>query len=266
MPDKAIFGRYWAGTSVVHRMDARAKFLLMLALIVAVFCSGGYAGLCVCAVFVSFAYKAANIPLRASLASIAPLLPIVILSALANLLFVQGEKTFFSWWVICISECGLVQAAFIGSRLVILLFIVSLFTLTTSTLDITDAFEHLLAPASRLGVPAHELSMIMSIALRFLPQFAWEFTLIYRAQISRGAAFSGSLAARARMLSSFIVPLFTSAFRHADTLSLGMDARCYHGGTQKSRLHPLRYSRLDAYGAFFCVFALVLVIATNIVF
>ena len=234
MPDKAMFGRFWPGTSPVHRMDPRAKLLLSLALMVATFCAQNYGGLAVCAAFVVGFYAVAGIPLGQALRSIGPLLFIVVVTALLNVFFVQGGTVLFEWWIIRISEAGLQQAAFIACRLLLLLLGMSLLTLTTATLDITDAFEYLLHPFRRIGVPAHELSMMMGIALRFLPQFAFELQTVYRAQISRGATFSKG---RLRMLASLMVPLFTSAFRHAETLSSAMEARCYHGGVGRTRLH-----------------------------
>ena len=263
MPAKAIFGRYWPAGSPVHRMDPRAKLLLSLAFVIAVFCAQGYAGLAVCAAFTAVFYALAKIPLGQAIRSIAPLLFIVIVTALLNVLFVQGGTVYFQWWIICISEAGLAQAAFIACRLLLLLLGMSLLTLTTTTLDITDAFEHLLKPLARIGVPAHELSMMMGIALRFLPQFASELTCIYRAQISRGATFAGSVAGRARMLGALVIPLFTSAFRHAETLSLAMEARCYHGGDGRTRLHPLAYTRRDIAGAAAVIVMFALVIGAN---
>ena len=263
MPDKAMFGRYWPGTSPVHRMDPRAKLLLSLALMVATFCAQNYAGLAVCAAFVVGFYAVAGIPLGQAFRSIGPLLFIVVVTALLNVFFVQGGTVYFQWWIFCISEAGIASAAFIACRLLLLLLGVSLLTLTTTALDITDAFEHLLSPFARIGLPAHELAMMMGIALRFLPQFAFELTTVYRAQISRGATFAGSLKGRARMLSSMMVPLFTSAFRHAETLSAAMEARCYHGGPGRTRLRPLAYSRRDVGGVAVMAALFALVIATN---
>ena len=254
MPDKAMFGRFWPGTSPVHRMDPRAKLLLSLALMVATFCAQNYGGLAVCAAFVVGFYAVAGIPLGQALRSIGPLLFIVVVTALLNVFFVQGGTVYFQWWVFCISEAGVASAAFVACRLLLLLLGVSLLTLTTTALDITDAFEYL---------PAHELAMMMGIALRFLPQFAFELTTVYRAQISRGATFAGSLKGRARMLSSMMVPLFTSAFRHAETLSAAMEARCYHGGSGRTRLRPLAYSRRDMGGVAVMAALFALVVATN---
>lgn len=262
MPELVVIGRYWPGTSPLHRMDARAKILLALALMAVVFVAQTFWGLLVCAIFILSFFALAGIPFGSALKSIAPLAFIVVITALLNIFFVQGGTVYFEWWIIRISEAGLWQAAFIACRLLLLLLGMSLLTLTTATLDITDAFEYLLKPFARFGVPAHELSMMMGIALRFMPQFVFELQTIYRAQISRGATFSKG---RISMLTSLIVPLFTSAFRHAETLSLAMDARCYHGSVGRSRLRPLAYSRLDALGVGVIACMLACVMATNFI-
>lgn len=258
----AVIGRYWPGSSPVHRMDARAKLVLALALMAVVFVAQTFWGLAVCAVFVAAFFACARIPFGAALRSIAPLAFIVVVTALLNVFFVQSGTVLVEWWIVRISTGGLVQAAFISCRLLLLLLGMSLLTLTTQTLDLTDAFEHLLKPLARFGVPAHELSMMMGIALRFLPQFTQELTTIYRAQISRGATFSDG---RTRMLLSLVVPLFTSAFRHAETLSAAMEARCYHGGAGRTRLHPMKLARLDAVASATLAAMLVCVVATNFI-
>ncbi len=265
MNEKAFFGRYWPGTSLVHRLDPRTKLLLSLAFMIIVFLASGWIGLAVCAVFTLLFYVLANIPLIQAARSIAPLLFIVVITALLNVFFVQGGTIYFQWGIICISEAGLAHAAFISVRLILLLLGVSLLTLTTTNLDITEAFERLLAPLARIGFPAHELAMMMGIALRFLPQFALELRTVYRAQASRGAQFTANpFRGGATSLSSLIVPLFASAFRHAETLSSAMEARCYHGGVGRTRLHPLAFARQDviAVGAMACMLATV--IAANI--
>lgn len=266
MMESALFGRYYPSSSPVHRMDPRTKLVLSLVLMVVVFAAQTFWGLAVCAAFILGFFIIAHIPLGAAFKSIIPLAFIVVMTALLNIFFVQGGTVLFEWWFIRVSEAGLVSAAFIGCRLLLLLLGMSLLTLTTATLDITDAFEYLLAPLSRIGVPAHELAMMMGIALRFLPQFATELQTIYRAQISRGATFSvnpfkGGLS----IISSLIVPLFTSAFRHAETLSNAMEARCYHGGGGRTQLHTLTYTRRDAYAVSLLVILLALVLATNFI-
>ena len=263
MPN-AVIGRYWPGSSPVHRMDARAKLVLALALMAVVFVAQTFWGLAVCAVFVAAFFACARIPFGAALRSIAPLafIVVVISACLEGFGLHQGGTVLVEWWIVRISTGGLVQAAFISCRLLLLLLGMSLLTLTTQTLDLTDAFEHLLKPLMHFGVPAHELSMMMGIALRFLPQFTQELTTIYRAQISRGATFSDG---RTRMLLSLVVPLFTSAFRHAETLSAAMEARCYHGGAGRTRLHPMKLARLDAVASATLAAMLVCVVATNFI-
>ncbi|MEG2934123.1 MAG: energy-coupling factor transporter transmembrane protein EcfT [Gordonibacter sp.] len=266
MPDIAVFGRYRPGTSPLHRMDPRAKLLLALAFTAVAFVAQTFWGLAVSAVFVLGFFALADIPLGAAFRSVGPLLFIVAITALLNVFFVQGGTVLVEWWIFRISEAGLVSAAFLGCRLLLLLLGMSLLTLTTATLDITDAFEYLLAPFARIGLPAHELAMIMGIALRFLPQFMLELQTIYRAQISRGATFTANpFKGGLSLISSLMVPLFTSAFRHAETLSLAMDARCYHGGPGRTRLHVLAYTRRDAWGAVAIAAMLALIMATNLI-
>jgi len=265
MSANAVFGRYWPGESALHRMDPRAKLLLSLAFMVAVFCAASWPGLIACGLFVTCFYFAAGIPLSQALRSIAPFLFLVVFTALLNVFFVQGGEVYFQWWIVCISEAGLKQAAFIACRLFILLLGVSLLTLTTTTLDLTEAFEQLLKPLQRFGFPAHEMGMMMGIALRFLPQFMFELRTIYQAQVSRGARISANpFKGGTRALTSLIVPLFTSAFRHAETLSYAMEARCYHGAQGRTRLHPLALSKWDAIGVSAMAFMFVAVLTTNV--
>lgn len=261
---QTVFGRYISKDSVVHRMDPRAKLLLALLFMVMVFAAGSYVSLAVAAVFTAGMFAFARISVRQAFVSIAPLAILVIFTALLNIFFVQGGEVYFQFWIICISQGGLEQALFIAIRLTMLLLGVSLLTLATTTLDLTDAFEHLLKPFSRFGLPAHELSMILGIALRFLPQFAIELRTIYRAQLSRGANFSTSTKSTLQLMVSLIVPLFTSAFRHAETLSLAMDARCYHGGENRTCLKELTYSKRDFGGLMYLLCGTALVIVTDV--
>lgn len=264
MPDRAIIGQYWPEDSLVHAMDPRVKFILSLVLMAAVFCVTTPLSMAVAALFVAGFYAASRIPLLQAVRAIGPLLVLVVLTALLNVLFVQGGEVYFELGIICISEKGLQSAAFIGCRLLLLLLGMSLLTLTTTTLDITAAFERLLAPLARLGVPAHELGMILGIALRFLPQFMTELGVIYRAQKSRGAHFNANpFNGGIQSLTALLIPLFTSAFRHAETLSCAMEARCYHGGEGTTRLDPLRLTWRDGAGAAAVTIMLGAVIAVN---
>ena len=264
MGDSALFGRYWPGESAVHQLDPRVKLVGSLALMAIVFAATSWPGLAVCAAFVVGFYLAAGIPLGQAARSIAPLLFIVVVTALLNVLFGQ---VYLQWGPLIVSEAGLRQAAFIAVRLVLLLLGVSLLTLTTTTLDITEAFERLLTPLARVGVPAHELGMMMGIALRFLPQFAFELRTVRRAQMSRGARFSANpLRGGMASLTALMVPLFASAFRHAETLSAAMEARCYHGGVGRTRLHPLALAPRDAGAAVVLALMLAAVLAANALF
>ncbi|MFR2586962.1 MAG: CbiQ family ECF transporter T component [Adlercreutzia equolifaciens] len=250
--------------SLVHAMDPRVKFILSFVLMAAVFCAATPLSLAVAALFIVGFYAASRIPLLQAIRAIGPLLVLVVLTALLNVLFVQGGHVYFEFGIICISEKGLQSAVFIGCRLLLLLMGMSLLTLTTTTLDITAAFERLMAPLSRIGVPAHELGMILGIALRFLPQFMTELGIIYRAQKSRGAHFNANpFRGGIQSLTALLIPLFTSAFRHAETLSAAMEARCYHGGVGTTRLEPLRLTWRDAVGTAALLLMIAAVIATN---
>jgi energy-coupling factor transport system permease protein len=247
MASQALFGRYWEADSVIHRLDPRTKFIGVICIMVIAFSAGNFPALGVVAVFALALPLIARIPIGQALRSIAPLSFIIVLTAIFNLFWVQGGATLVQWGFIQVSEEGVRMAAFVSIRLAILLLAGSMLTLTTTTLDITEAFERLLAPLARFGVPAHEFALILGIALRFLPQFAEELHTIRVAQLSRGAKLATSPTRRGIAgLTSLLVPLFASAFRHADTLANAMDARCYHGAQGRTRLHPLSFTRNDA--------------------
>lgn len=240
------FGSYYPGTSLLHRADPRMKLLLGFVLLGVSLAAQDFAGLAVIAAFVGVFYLLSGIPLSKALRSLAPLMAIVALASVLNLFFTQGGSVLFELGPVRISEEGVRSCLFIGARLLLMMMGMSLVTMTTMTLDLTEALERLLAPFARIGLPAHELGMIMGIALRFMPQFATEFVTVYRAQISRGAGLGSSPVKGVRILPSVMVPLFASVFRHAETLSAAMDARCYHGGPGRTRLHPLRFTKIDA--------------------
>ena len=248
MYEKAFFGRYWPGDSIVHRLDPRTKLLLSVAFMIIVFAAQDWLALGLCAAFTLLLYLISAIPPAQAIRSILPLLFIVIITALLNVLFVQGGQVYFQWGVLCISEAGLIHAAFISVRLVLLLL-----------------GERLLTPLTKMRFPAHELAMMMGIALRFLPQFAFELRTVYRAQVSRGARFTiNPFRGGATSLSSLMVPLFASAFRHAETLSAAMEARCYHGSVGRTRLHPLAFAGRDGGAAAAMALMLIAVILANL--
>ncbi len=263
MSGNALFGRYWPADSVMHKLDPRTKVLGTLFMMVTIFCAANAAGLALVAAFVVAVVLVSYIPLTQALRSIAPLLFIVVLTGLFNLLFVQGGQVYLDWGWLRISEEGVMQAVFISARLLLLLLTGSLLTLTTTSMDITEAVERLLRPLASVGVPAHEFAFVMGTALRFLPQFAEEFRQIRMAQLARGAKLSTSpIRAGLSSVTSLVVPLFASVFRHADTLSDAMEARCYHGMKGRTRLHPLVFGGRDVVAAavLVAVFSAVLVI------
>ena len=264
-PTALIFGRYVPGTSVVHALDARCKLTLLLVFIAANVITTTPIAVVLCAAFVIAAYCAARISARTAFTCVGPLLIIVAFTAIANLFFVQGGETLWSAGPLAITENGLYQAILMSLRLTILLFGACLVTMTTTSLDITDAFESMLAPFARFELPAHELAMIAGIALRFLPQFATEFVSTRNSQISRGASFSeGSMKERAHAFSALFVPLFASVFRHADTLAAGMDARCYHGGAGRTHLHEHAFHARDAVASAITLLLLAAAIACKV--
>lgn len=265
MKSGALFGRYWEADSIIHRLDPRAKIAGTFIFIVTIFCAWNFPALGMLAVCTIAFFALARIPFLQALRSIAPLSFIIVLTALFNLLYIQGGETYVDWGLIRISEEGVRQALFIAVRLTLLLLSGSLLTLTTTTLDITEALERLLAPLARIGVPAHEFSLVLGIALRFLPQFAEEFRTIRAAQLARGAKLATSpVKGGLSGLTSLLVPLFASAFRHADTLSSAMDARCYHGANGRTRLNPLHFERRDSVALIVLAALLALTIAMSL--
>ena len=262
MAQKALFGRYWEANSPVHRLDPRTKIAGTLLLVITIFCAGNYPAIAMIALATIGMFALARIPLSQALRSIAPLSFIIVLTAIFNLFYVQSGTIVADWGWCFITDDGLRSALFVAIRLTLLLLSGSLLTLTTPSLDITEALERLLTPLARIGVPAHEFSLVLGIALRFLPQFADEFRTIRAAQLARGATLATSpVKGGLSGLTSLLVPLFASAFRHADTLSLAMDARCYHGANGRTRLNPLRYERRDA----LAIAALIALLALTII-
>lgn len=257
------FGSYVPGDSCVHRIDARIKLTLGIAFIVALLCGHTFASLGIAAAFVFLTYVLARIPAGKALRSLAPLMMIVLIVVVLNLFTQQGGETLVQLGIFRISMGGVQAAGFMGVRLTVMMLGMSLITLTTPTIELSEAFEKMLAPFARFGLPAHELGMIMGIALRFMPQFATELATVYHAQVSRGARLSNSPVHGVRMVSSLMIPLFASVFRHAETLSFAMDARCYHGGEGRTHLRPMKLTALDAIAAAVMAALVALVVLGN---
>ncbi len=246
MLSNITMGQYYPVESPVHRLDPRTKLLLTIAYIVIVFLAKTLAGYILLLGFVYFSSRLAHIPFRMLMRGLKPLRMIVILTFLLNLFFTGGETLLLSFWIIRITREGLRQAAFYSLRLIFLVLGTSLLTLTTSPVALSDAIEILLTPLKKIHFPAHELAMMMTIALRFIPTLLEETDKIKKAQMARGADFeSGNLLSRAKAMVPLLVPLFVSAFRRAGDLAMAMESRCYHGGEGRTRLRVLKFTRQD---------------------
>lgn len=258
------FGSYCPGSSAIHRMDPRVKLLLGFVFLIVTLTVQRFVGLVPVAVFVALIYAVARMPFRRILSSMVPLLAIVVVVAVLNLFTDQAGRVLWQLGPLQISEGSLHSATFMACRLTLMMAGMSAITLTTPTLDLTAGFERLLAPFARVGLPTHELGMIMGIALRFMPQFATEMKQTADAQASRGARVTGGPLGGVRMLGSVAIPLFAGVFRHAETLSAAMDARCYHGEQGRTRLHTLSFGRVDAVAAVATALLVAAVIGINL--
>ena len=248
--------------SRVHRLDPRIKLILTIVFIVAVFLAKTFAGYAILLLFVYGASRLANVPFRMLMRSLKPLRLILILTFLLNLFFTTGETVWVEFWVIRITKEGFLQALFYSLRLACLVVGTSLLTLTTSPVSLSDGIEILLTPLKKIHFPAHELAMMMTIALRFIPTLLEETDKIMKAQMARGAYFeSGNLISRARAMVPLLVPLFVSAFRRASDLAMAMESRCYHGGEGRTRLRVLKLSRDDGIACAVMALLLALIIA-----
>ncbi|ACL68910.1 energy-coupling factor transporter transmembrane component T family protein [Halothermothrix orenii] len=241
-------GQYIPGNTIVHNLDPRIKIIISIILITALFFIKSFTGFLYFLLYITFIIFLAKLPVKRIIKGLKPILFLVILTLLLHVLFTRGGKVLWQWWVIRIDEHGLFTGLFMASRILLLIAFTSLLTLTTSPLQLTDGIEYLLSPFKRIGVPANELAMMMTIALRFIPTLMEEAEKIMKAQKARGADFeSGSIVQRARNLIPLLVPLFISAFRRADDLALAMESRCYRGGEGRTRLHELQIQRRDIF-------------------
>ena len=255
-------GQYYPVDSLIHRLDPRTKILLTIGFIVAVFMVHSLAGYVLVMGFVYLASRLAKVPFKLLMKGLKPLRFILVLTFFLNLFFSAGDDVLLHWSFITITGHGVHQAVHFSLRLVFLVLGTSLLTLTTSPILLSDGIELLLSPLKKLHFPAHELAMMMSIALRFIPTLMEETDKIMKAQTARGADFeTGSLLDRARAMVPLLVPLFVSAFRRAGDLAMAMEARCYHGGEGRTRLRVLKIVRADwlAGAAMLALIALIVV-------
>ena len=243
-------GQMYPSNSVIHRLDPRFKLVFTVIFVVALFCANTPMAIILNIAFVLLAYVVAKIPFKMLVKTVKPIVPIVLFMTIFNLLFYRGETVLLEFWVIKISREGLEMALFMIFRITLIIAGTAILTYTTSSIELTDGIESLFSPLKALHLPVHELAMMMTIALRFIPTLLEETDKIQKAQMARGADFeSGNLIERAKAMIPLLVPLFVSAFKRANDLAMAMEARCYRGGDHRTRLRELKYTKLDLYGA-----------------
>jgi len=260
MLSNITLGQYYPGDSVIHRLDPRIKIMLSVAFIVAVFLVQNLLGYAFALLYILLSVRLSTVPFKMLMRGIKPLKFILILTFILNLFFSAGETVLINVWIIRITWEGLSMAVHFSLRLIFLVLGTSLLTLTTSPVALSDGLELLMTPLKVIRFPAHELAMMMTIALRFIPTLMEEADKIMKAQMARGADFeSGNLLSRAKAMVPLLVPLFVSAFRRASDLAMAMEARCYHGGEGRTRLRVLKMTKMDGYAGLVTV-ALIAVI------
>ena len=257
-------GQYFPGNSIIHRLDPRTKLIMLVVYIVALFMAKGWVAYGMLFAALVWVIKISTIPPKSIVKGMKPLVMILIFTGLLNLFFTQEGALLVDFWIIKIYSGGLSRAAMMVTRILMLITCTFLLTYTTSPIALTDGLEALMNPLKKVGVPVHELSMMMCIALRFIPTLIEETDKIMCAQKARGADFeNGSLIERAKALIPILVPLFISAFRRADELATAMECRCYQGGEGRTKMKLLRYHREDfmSFGIGAALVAIVMLLA-----
>ena len=258
-------GQYFPGNSVIHRLDPRTKLIMLVIYIVALFLAQSWVSYAVMFIFLAVVIKISTIPLKSIIRGMKPLVMILVFTGVLNLFFTQEGPVLVKFWVITVTLGGLTRAIFMMLRILMLITGTFLLTYTTSPISLTDGLESLMNPLKNIKVPVHELSMMMCIALRFIPTLIEETDKIMSAQKARGADFeNGSLIERTKALVPILVPLFIGAFRRADELATAMECRCYQGGEGRTKMKLLRYRRNDmtAFGIGAAMIALVSVLGS----
>ena len=259
-------GQFFPGDSLLHRMDPRMKLVLTFGYIVAVFVHQNWVGLGIAIAFLFVSVALSRLPVKLIWKSVKPILPLIIFTSFINIFYVKGEVVLVDWWIIHITLQGVINSVFIAIRILCLIAGSSLLTYTTSPTSLTDALERLMKPLKALHVNVHELAMMMTIALRFIPTLIEETDKIMSAQKARGADMeSGSLLQRVRALIPILIPLFVSSFRRAYELAMAMECRCYRGGEGRTRMKQLHLQRRDVLSLAVFLGMLGLIIALNFV-
>ncbi len=253
-------GQHIPGTSLIHRLDPRIKILITILMITVLFLVDSFLGFLLFLIMTAGITYLASLPVKRVLRGLKPVFFLVLITLFLHLFLTRGGDVIWQWRFIRIEEAGVETGFFMVSRILLLIMFTSLLTLTTSPLQLTDGIEYLLKPLAKFGVPAGELAMMMTIALRFIPTLMEEADKIMKAQKARGADFeSGNIIRRAKSLIPLLVPLFISAFRRADELALAMESRCYRGGMNRTRLNELEMKARDV-----IIFLLAIILAVFI--
>lgn len=259
-------GQYIPGDSFVHRLDPRIKIILSMLFIVNLFLLNNFFGYIFIVAFIVITVLISGLSFKYIYKGLKPIFILLIITALLNTLMTRGDVIVFQWKFIVIYKEGLETAGFMILRLVFLIIGTSILTLTTSPIELTDGIEKLLNPFKKIGVPAHELAMMMTIALRFIPTLIDETDKIMKAQMARGADFDGkNIVKKAKSLIPLLVPLFVSSFRRADELAMAMEARCYKGGEGRTRMKILKLTYNDLIACLFFILFSILVIVTRFI-
>ncbi len=258
-------GQYYQTDSVIHRLDPRVKLVATLAFIISLFIVNSFWGYLIAAVFLVVMIRLSHVPFKFMVRGMKAIVFLLVVAGVFNLFLTPGEVV-VSFWKLKITKEGMKLALLMAARLCFLIIGSSIMTLTTTPNQLTDALEKLLGPLKKIHVPVHEIAMMMSIALRFIPILLEETDKIMKAQIARGADFeSGNLITKAKNLVPLLVPLFISAFRRANDLAMAMEARCYRGGEGRTKMKPLHYEKRDYLAYTVLVVYLVLAIAEKMV-
>lgn len=257
-------GQYYQTDSVIHRLDPRVKLAGTLIFIISLFCINNFCGYLCAAVFLAVVIRLSHVPFRFMIKGMRTILILLLITVLFNLFLTPGEAV-VSFWKLQITKEGIRVAAFMAIRLTMLIIGSSVMTLTTTPNNLTDGMEKAMRPLKIFHLPVHEVAMMMSIALRFIPILLEETDKIMKAQIARGADFeSGNIIKKAKAMVPLLVPLFISAFRRANDLAMAMEARCYHGGEGRTKMKPLIYKKRDYISYVVLLFYLAACIAVGV--
>ncbi len=242
-------GQYYPANSPIHKLDPRVKIVCTMIYLVSLFMFQSVLGYIVAMIFLFSCIKASKVPVKFIVKGLKPVVFLLLFTVMLNLFFTKTGDVLISFWILTITTDGLRTAVFMGIRLMFLIAGSNIMTLTTTPNSLTDGIEKLLHPLNKIKVPVHEIAMMMSIALRFIPILLEETDKIMKAQVARGADLeSGNIIQKAKSMIPILVPLFVSAFRRANDLAMAMEARCYHGGEGRTKMKPLIYKKIDYIG------------------